>query len=662
MSRAACPLDCPDACSLDVDVAPDGRTVLSLDAALGNPFTQGFICRKVRRFANRVHSPERVLTPLVRNGPKGSASFRPASWDEALDVIEVALRAAVDRHGPGSVVPYLYSSSAGLLAAGALGPRLWRRFGASAVAETICAATAGEAWRRTYGSMLSADPFDVARARMIVVWGANPAVSNTHLPPLIAEATRAGASLVVVDPRRTATAKRAGLHLAPRPGTDVALALAMAAHLEREGLLAASFIAEHADGAGAFLDAARLWTLARAAATCDVPAADIAGFAEAYATTRPALLRIGWGLERNRNGGSACLAVLALPVLAGQFGVAGSGVIASLSSAAPVSMRRGDPDIGLDDAPRRPVNMNQLGALLCGELDGPPASVLFVQGANPAVTCPDQVRVLRGLERDDLFTVVHDQVLTDTAALADVVLPAPTHLELDDLVSSYGSFTLQRSRPVIERVGEARSNDEVSAAVAARFGWSADFDPDPERLIAAAVLDGDGEAPVRVLRQPGATVQFVDTFPSGAGRRARLHHPGTELPLPRFAPLANELSAAYPLTLVSPATSRTINSMLTESDPPAAVVSVHPDDARVRGLSDGQQVEVAGPSATIVLPCRIDADLRPGVCMIPKGLWRRHVASGMTANAFAPGTISDLAGGACFNDAAVDVRAIIGSH
>jgi anaerobic selenocysteine-containing dehydrogenase len=321
-------------------------------------------------------------------------------------------------------------------------------------------------------------------------------------------------------------------------------------------------------------------------------------------------------------------------------------------------MRRGDPDVGSDRAPRRAVNMNELGALLCGELSGPPAAVLFVQGSNPAVTCPDQRAVLRGLARDDLFTVVHDQVLTDTAALADVVLPAPTHLEVDDLVSSYGSFTLQRSRPVVGRVGEGRSNDEVSAALAARFGWAGDFDPDAGRLIEAAVLDGDGDAPARVLRPPGGTVQFVHTFPPGPSRRARLHHPGSDLPLPRYADLDEAVTAAYPLTLVSPATSRTINSILGESDPPAAVVAVHPQDALARGLDDGALVEVDGPSATIVLPCRVDGDLRPGVCMIPKGLWRRHVVSGLTANALVPGTISDLAGGACFNDARVEIRGI----
>ena len=658
MAITACPLDCPDTCSLEVTVE-QGR-VTHVDAAPGNPLTDGWICAKVRRFARRVYAPERVLHPLVRSGPKGSGRFRQASWDEALDLVAHAVRAAVAEHGPASVVPYSYNSSAGVLG-NVLADRLWRGVGASQVAHTICAATAGQAYHDTFGAMPAADPRDVVHAEMVVVWGANPTTSNTHWPPLVNQAVRRGAHLVVVDPRRTPLAKRAHTHLAVRPGTDVVLALAVARHLAEADLLDGPFLAANVSGVEAYLDNAREWTLARAEEVCGVPAAAIAGFAERYATTRPSMLRLGWGLERNRNGGSACRAVLALPLLCGHAGVPGSGVVASTSGAAPVDVTAGDPDAGADvgaDAgtaspPRRQVNMNLLGALLCGELRGPPAAVLVVQGANPAVMNPAQTKVLAGLARDDLFTVVHDQVMTDTAALADVVLPATTHLEAHDVATSYGSYTLQRVVPVIGRVGESRTNGEVAAALAARLGQpSAGFEPDPERLIDAMVQGGlPGGA--LVLREPGTTVAFRDVFPSFPDRRARLHVADGELPLPRYVALHDP----YPLTLISPATARTVNSMLGEGDAPPVAVHLSPGDAAARGLADGDRVLVENDRASLPMTLRVDADLRDGVCAMPKGLWRHQGAGGLTANALCPDGLSDLAGGACFNDARVEVSA-----
>jgi anaerobic selenocysteine-containing dehydrogenase len=651
MALTACPLDCPDTCSIDVTVT-DGR-IVSIDAAPGNPLTQDFICQKVKHHAQRVYAPERVLTPLVRTGPKGAGEFRAVSWDEALGLVVSRLRDTLDDHGGSSVIPVLYNSSAGVLASAALGDRLWRRMGAAEVHHTICAATAGQAWDDTYGRMLSADVNDVVHARLIVIWGANPTVSNTHLPPLVNEARRAGARLVVVDPRRTGMAARADRHVRVRPGTDVVLALAMARHLNEANLVDQAFAADHVDGLAEYLAAADEWTLDRAADVCGVAATDIAGFAEEYATVRPAFLRIGWGIERNRNGGSSYRAVLALPLLAGQFGVPGSGVMASLSGAAPISMRRADPDRHERRLPRRDVNMNHLGRVLNNADEEEPAShFLYVQGANPAATFPDQRRVLAGLERNDLFTVVHDQVLTDTARYADVVLPATTHFEADDIAASYGSFTLQRMRPVIDRVGESRTNDELSAAIAERLGFPADsFDADPDRLIDAVVTLAAPIDDAISVRPDGGTVQFRDTFPTPEGR-ARLFLIDSELPVPRYRPLDDP----HPLTLLSPATSRTINSMFGEFNGPAAEVSMHPKDAESRGLSAGDTAVVFNDRAEVELPVRIDPDLLPGICSIPKGLWRRSSPGGLTANALVPDDLSDLAGGACFNDARVEVR------
>jgi anaerobic selenocysteine-containing dehydrogenase len=294
--------------------------------------------------------------------------------------------------------------------------------------------------------------------------------------------------------------------------------------------------------------------------------------------------------------------------------------------------------------------MNQVGAWLCGELAGRhPPRVLFVQGSNPAVTAVDQLTMLRGLASDDLFTVVHEQVLTDTARLADVVLPATTHFEADDVAASYGSFTLQTMPAVIDRVGESRTNDELAAALAARLGFdAAEFDPDPVVLTERMLT-----APPGRVRAAGATVQFVDTVPSHPGGRARLCAPESAVPVPTVASVSTD--SRYPLTLLTQASSRTVNSIFAEFDPPEVAVTMSPSDAAARGVVDGQQVRVHDDRAAITLIARVDPAMRPGVCAIPKGRWRRHLPEGLTASAFAPATIDPLAGGACFNDARVEV-------
>jgi anaerobic selenocysteine-containing dehydrogenase len=645
----ACPLDCPDTCSLSVTVE-EGRLV-GVDAGPGNPLTDGFICQKVKHHARRVYAPERVLTPLVRTGAKGAGEFRAASWDEALDLFAERLRDAETRFGSESVVPYIYNSSAPAMQNLVIN-RFFGRFGASHVDDTICAATHGKAWNEMFGAMLSADPRDVVHARLIVVWGANPTISNVHFPPLVNEARKAGARLVVVDPRRTGMARRADRHLAPIPGTDVVLALAMAAHLDRAGLVDRSFLAQHTQGADEFLDAARHWTPEAAEKICGVSAADIIDTAEELAASRPAYLRVGWGLERNRNGGSACVAAFALPLLTGQFGVLGSGIYASLSDAAPLTYGPRDP--AERHTPRvRHINMNRLGAMLCDRELDPPIAVLFVQGANPAASNPNQLAVHAGLARDDLFTVVHDQVLTDTARFADVVLPATTHFEARDVAVSYGAYALQETPAVIDRVGESRTNNEVGSALAARFGYPSErFDHEPDVVLANAITDGNGANGARPLRDAGATVQFRDTFPTFKTKRARLSGLA-EIGVPTY----QTLDETYPLALLSPASPKTINTMFGEFDGPEAVVRVNPDDASERGIEDGATVRVFNAQGEIDLPMRVDPDLRRGVVTIPKGLWCRALPSGLTANALVPDTLSDLAGGATFNDARVELSA-----
>lgn len=639
--RTACTLDCPDTCTLAVTVR-DGR-ITDIDAspdADANPVTRDFICRKVQRSTQRIYSPERVGSPLVRTGAKGSGEFRETSWDEALDLVAARISGAIARNGVDSVIPYLYNSSSGILESVGATVELFARLGCPDVDHTICAKTYGEAWEQVYPGLVSADPLAIPHARLLVVWGANSTVSNTHLPPLINECASNGGTIVVVDPRRTGTAARADLHLPIIPGTDSILAMAVAAHLERIGGLDRAFIDARVDGAEEYLGACRRWSTADAAEECGIDEADVIRLAELVAGVHPAMLRLGWGVERNRNGGSGNLAVLSLWALAGHFGEEGSGILGSTSSASSATLAVPMPEVHV---PRRVINMNHVGRLLRGELDGwTIPSVLFIQGANPAVTAVDQQGMLEGLSNEDVFTVVHDQVMTDTARFADVVLPATTQFEVDDVAGSYGSFSVQRVRRVIEPVGAARGNDRLGRDLATRLGVGI-VTPSAHELTGAEIV---------ATRPLHGTVQFRDVEPRGG--RARLWSATSELPLP--VPETGRSKLGDGLRLLTSATSRTINSMFAEYDPPDPAVTVNPLDATARGLNDGDAVVVWNEVGSVTLPVRVSNLVREGVCEIPKGLWMRHTTSGMVSNALVSDDLNDLGGGACFNEAVVRIR------
>jgi anaerobic selenocysteine-containing dehydrogenase len=464
----SCTLDCPDACSLSVTVT--NGVITDVGAGPGNPLTDGWICAKVKQHPKRVYGPDRVLTPLMRTGAKGTGSFRAASWDEAIQLISARMKGAVAESGPDSIVPFTYNSSAGIHESSGITEALFAALGAASVTHSICAATTSASWVSVYDGMVSADPFDVVHSQLVVVWGANPTISNTHFPPLVQQAVRNGARTVVIDPRRTAMAKRADLHLAVRPGTDAVLALAVANYWANHDMIDFDFVRDHADGVEEYLQAAAQYSLADAAQICGLTESDIETFAQWYGTTKPSMLRFGWGQERNANGGAACRAILALPLLAGHFGQLGAGVIGSTGSGWPKNPQRRWPHFETPAGNRRTLAMHQIGEWLAPQ-SGDPCKVLLVQGANPAVMCPDTMAVHAALSRDDVFTVVHEQVMTDTARFADVVLPATTAFEIDDVAGSYGSFTLQPVRAVIERVGESRSNDEMGLTLANAMGF-----------------------------------------------------------------------------------------------------------------------------------------------------------------------------------------------
>src|SRR4051812_32408230 len=463
--RTACPLDCPDSCTLDVTVE-QGR-IQKIDGGDANPVTRNFICAKVRRFGERIYGEDRVLYPAVRKGAKGQGTFTRVGWDEALDLIAARMADIKARHGGEAILPFYYGGSNGLLTQSTNDAELWRRFGTSRLATTVCAAPTGAANQALYGKMPGVVYQDYPHAKLIVLWGVNPSASGIHLIPFVKEAQANGATLVVIDPRSTSLAKKADLHLGVRPGTDLPVALALHRVLFEEGHADRAFLDTHTHGADRLRAAAAPWTIERAAREAEIDPADLRRLADLYVASSPALVRCGWGLERNRNGGSAAAAVLALAAVGGKFGVRGGGY--SMSNSLAYGIKAAAWMNETPEPPTRLVNMNHLGRALLDYTD-PPVKMLFVYNCNPLATVPDQNRVLKGLEREDLFTVVFEQVLTDTARYADVILPATTFLEQYDIAKGYGPITLQLVQPVIEPRGEARTNAEVFSELAERLG------------------------------------------------------------------------------------------------------------------------------------------------------------------------------------------------
>ena len=641
--RTACTLDCPDACTLDVTVT-DG-VITDIDAAKDgdvNPLTAGFICRKVQMSTKRIYSPERIATPLIRTGKKGAGEFRTASWDEALDLVASRITEGIAVRGVNSIAPYLYNSSSGILEGNGSTFELFARLGAPEIEHTICAFTYSRAWEQVFPGLSSADPQSIPKAKLLIIWGANSTASNSHLPPLVNDCKANGGTVIVIDPRVTGIADRADLHVPLLPGTDAVFAMAIAAELERRGKLNSEFIRDHVSGSEEFLAVCREWTLDDAADECGIDVSVFQECVDLFGAASPAMLRMGWGVERNVNGGSSMLAVFSLWAVAGHFGIEGSGIFASTSRTSSVRIEALLPEV--HDA-RAAVNMNHVGRWLNSD-DAP--SVLFVQGANPAVSANDQQRMLSGLANEAVFTVVHDQVMTDTARYADVVLPATTQFEVDDFAGSYGSFSLQRVNKVIDPVGESRSNDWLGRELAARLGVH----------IATPRAKDIEVAQNTVVLTPQNSVQFRDAFPNGM--KARLFSPDSELPLP--SPMTGRGSTGLYLRLLTSATARTVNSMFGEYDPPTAAVSVHPIDATERGLTDGDTVVVSNNLGTVTLPVSVDARMRIGVCEIPKGLWMRHVANGMVSNALISDGVNDLGGGACFNEALVLIEKVVSNE
>jgi anaerobic selenocysteine-containing dehydrogenase len=576
------------------------------------------------------------------------------------------MQEAQERWGGESILPYSYGGSNGILTQDTSDAVLFRRIGASRLARTLCAAPTGAANMAMYGKMPSVTYEDFPEAKLIILWGVNPSASGIHLVPYVREAQARGAKLVVIDPRTTALARQADVHLAVRPGTDLPVALAIHRYLFEEGHADEPFLAAHTRGGERLRERARPWTFERAAEEAGVSAEALRRVAEMYSAASPALIRCGWGQERNRNGGNSSLAILGLPAVAGKFGVRGGGY--TMSNSASWGFTR--PWMG-EETQTRLVNMNQLGRALL-EYTDPPVSVLFVYNCNPAVTVPHQQRVLKGLEREDLFTVVFEQVMTDTARYADVLLPNTTFLEGYDIARGYGPITLRLGQPVVDAVGESRSNAEVFSELIVRMGVDRPSDPRGELEEMLDVLARLPEPIGRELGDHGAAappfegrpVQFSTCWPLTPDRKADLFpaHLDAQAPAGLYGYQPDPRTEAYPLALISPASERTISSTLSELPRPEVRLVMHRDDARARDLADGDSVRIFNELGDVRCTVTVGDQVSPGTVSLPKGLWRKHTSNGLTGTALVPDTLTDLGGGACFNDARVQVEKVVTRH
>jgi anaerobic selenocysteine-containing dehydrogenase len=662
-----CPLDCPDTCSLAVTV--ENRQIIKVRGSHVNPLTHGTICGKVSHYPEFVHGRGRLLTPLKRVGPKGDGKFTRIPWDEALDLIYHRFTAIRQEHGAEAILPLNYGGPHGLLAAGSMDLRFFHKFGATRLSRRpLCGGVKEQAFVGTYGAVPLMRPEHVAQARLIILWGNNVTVSQLHLVPIINKARQHGAKLVVVDPRRIQIARQADLHLALRPGTDVVLAWALAAELERLGGLDQAFIAQHVLGAEAYLERARQMSLEEAAGVCGVDAGQIHQLADMYQTISPAVICPGNGPERNQNGGSGLRAVFALPALAGKFGVLGGGLLQGASAAFPKTPGRLQ---GEELAPKdvRTLNIVTIGRDLLDPRLSPPLKGIFIYNHNPVIVHPDQNTMRQGLLRPDLFTVVCDIVKTDTVLFADVVLPSSSHFEYPDLYPAYGQHFLQRAEPIIPPVGESLPNTEIFRRLAHRFGFT---DPafqatDAELMDEALALDDprlQGLKPSTLPLDQALPMQFNDsdamlfetTFPKTPSGKVELQSAYLDTaygaPLPTF----RRVESRYPLSLISPGSDKRTTSTfggLHYSD--EVWLDMHPQDAAIRSLIDGTTVRIWNDQGEVHLRLRITDDVRPGVVCTLKGAWLRTSDNGQTVSALVPSHYADLCEGACFNDTRVEV-------
>ncbi|MDP2263019.1 MAG: molybdopterin oxidoreductase family protein [Hydrogenophaga sp.] len=669
--RGACPHDCPDTCAL-ITTVENGVAV----RVQGNPShrpTDGVLCTKVSRYTERTYHPERLLQPMRRSGPKGSGQFEPVGWDEALNDIAARLGAIAARDAQ-AILPYSYAGTMGQVQGEAMAGRFFHRLGASLLDRTICASAGAEGITQTLGGKVGMKVEHFAESKLILIWGSNSIGSNLHFWRLAQQAKRDGARLVCIDPRRTETADKCHEHIALRPGTDAALALALMHELITHDWLDHDYIASHTLGWEGLRDRALQWPPERAAAVCGLPVQQITDLARDYGTTQPAAIRLNYGVQRVRGGGNAVRAVACLPALVGAWRHRAGGVLLSSSGHFPVRravLQR--PDL-LDGRTPRTLNMSTIGDDLLREATpgfGPKVEALVVYNSNPLAVAPESGKVQRGLAREDLFTVVLEHFQTDTADYADYLLPATTQLEHWDIHTTYGHTDVLLNRPAIAPVGQARSNTDIFRALAARMGFTDPcFQDDDETLCRAAF--GDTVDFEQLLAQGFATLPLPDApfaqggFPTPSGRceffSARLAAQGMDgLPdhLPNFEAAGSD--PRHPLAMISPPARNFMNSTFVnvkslrdiEGEP---VLEVHADDAAPRGLATGDMVRVFNDRGEFRCRAEVSRRARPGVVNGLGIWWRKLSPFGTNLNEVTSQHLTDMGRGPVFYDCLVEVE------
>jgi len=694
--HAACPHDCPDACGVLITI-DDGRST-KIQGDPEHPVTRGFLCAKVAKYLDRVYSPERLLYPMRRKagapkGPCGAGTreiFERITWNEALDEIAQRLQRIISESGPEAILPYSYGGTLGALNGASMDRRFFHRMGASQLDRTICSSAGEEGLKSVIGVKLGTEPEQFAHSRYIIAWGANIHGNNVHLWPFIEEARSNGAKLVVIDPYRTRTAKCADWYLPINPGTDAALALGLMHVIIGENLYDADYVSCYTVGFEDLRTRAQEYPPEKVARWTGISAADIRQLAREYATVRPSVIRVNYGIQRSERGGMSMRAVTMLPCLIGSWQEIGGGLQLSLSGSYGLNRPALEMPELMEKAlgrPARIVNMVQLGTAL-NSLDSPPIRALFVYNSNPAAVCPNHNEVIRGLKRTDLFTVVHEQFFTDTTDYADIVLPATTFFEHKDLQAAYGHYYVQVSNQAMEPVGECRSNVEMFRALAERMG----FDDDCFRETVDSMIDRALDSPnpwlkgitrERLEREPhirlnfstnhgGADAPFLPfaqgNFPTPSGKAEfyseSLKNRGLD-PVVAFTPPEESRygnkAAGFPLELLARKPDNHLNSTFSNlptvrrMEPLLRKLEMHPLDAQARGIRDGDNVRVFNPRGEIVLQAMIDGTVPAGV-VAARLDWARFGTGGRNINVLTSEKLTDMGNAATFYSVCVEVE------
>lgn len=668
--RAACPHDCPDTCAIRVTV--EGGRAVRVQGDPEHPPTHGALCTKVSRYPERTYHPERVLRPLKRAGRKGEGRFVPVGWDEALDDIAARLKAIAARD-PQAIVPYSYAGTMGLVQGEGMAARFFHRLGASLLDRTICSSAGGDALAATYGGKVGMHTEHFAEAKLILIWGSNSIASNLHFWTFAQQAKRDGAKLVCIDPRRTETAEKCHRHIALLPGTDGALALGLMHELVANDWLDHDYIARHTEGWPALRERVLQWTPERTAAVCGITADEVRQLARDYGTTSPAAIRLNYGMQRVHGGGNAVRLVAILPCLTGAWRQRAGGMLLSASGwfkpfRDDAALQR--PDL-LNGRRPRTINMSTIGDDLLREASpafGPRIEALVVYNSNPVAVAPESPKVVKGFAREDLFTVVLEHFLTDTADHADYVLPATTQLEHLDVHTSYGHTYAMLNRPAVAPVGEAKPNTQVFRELAARMGFAEDcFRDDDETLARTAFGDAVPFAALEAkgwFRLPIPEAPFADGgFPTASGR-CLIDAPGLGIPdhVPNHECAARtpELARRYPLAMISPPARHFLNSTFVnvrslrdiEAEP---IVEIHAGDAQARGIADGQLVRVFNDRGSYVCKAVLSARARPGVVNGLGIWWRKLGVRGTNVNEVTHQRLTDIGRAPAFYDCLVEV-------